>query len=153
MPKAAKKKKHLPRTGRELLVQAKINRSNAVAGGKGANIAASALMTVMVTLDGVPVADLAVNTGDGTSGIVIPAGWTLVDGINVRPGGCNVTITEFDNQGNGLYDIRMVPYVGNSVCAWLSGEYIYAIQLKFTRTIGGRSVVLQGGTLARLTIL
>ena len=54
------KKKKAPRQGRELLVQMQINRSNATAGGSGANIGASALMTVMVTLDGVPVTDLGV---------------------------------------------------------------------------------------------
>ena len=59
-----------------------------------------------------------------------------------------MSITEFLNQGGGLYDIRIVPFIDNPACAWLSGEYVYAIQLEFTRTIGGETVVLQGGTRA-----
>jgi hypothetical protein len=136
----------------ELLVQVQINRSNAIAGGSGANVSASALMSVLVTLNGEPVDDLGTNAGNQTSAISLPAGWTLRDGFNVRPGGCGVSVTEFLNQGGGLYDIRIVPFVGNPACAWLSGEYVYAIQLEFTRTIGGETVVLQGGTLAKLAI-
>jgi hypothetical protein len=60
--------------------------------------------------------------------------------------------TEFLNQGGGLYDIRLVPFVDNPACTWLSGEYVYGIQLEFTRTIGGESVVLQGGTLGKLAV-
>ena len=58
----------------------------------------------------------------------------------MRPGGCGVTVTQFVNQGAGLYDIRIVPFVGNPACAWLSGEYVYAVQLEFTRTIDGDTV-------------
>jgi hypothetical protein len=109
-------------------------------------------MSVLVTLNGEPVDDLGTNAGDQTSVINLPAGWTLRDGFNVRPGGCNVSVTEFLNQGGGLYDIRIVPFVDNPACAWLSGEYVYGIQLEFTRTIGGETAVLQGGTLAKLAI-
>lgn len=137
---------------RELLVQMQINRGNATAGGSGANVPASALMSVLVTLNGEPVADLGANTGNQTSAINLPAGWTLRDGFNVRPGGCGVSVTEFLNQGEGLYDIRIVPFIDNPACAWLSGEYVYAIQLEFTRTIDGKTVVLQGGTLGKLAI-
>jgi hypothetical protein len=135
-----------------LVVQIQINRGNATAGGSGASVPASAVMTVLVTLNGEPVADLGTNTGNQTSAISLPAGWTLQDGFNVRPGGCIASVTEFLNQGDGLYDIRLVPYVDNPACTWLSGEYIYAIQLKFTRTIGGQSVALQGGALGKLAI-
>lgn len=138
---------------RELLVHMQINRGNAHAGASGANVAASAMMSVLVTLDGQPVADLGANVGNQTSAISLPAGWTLRDGFNVRPGGCNVTVTEFLNQGEGLYDIRLVPFVGNTACTWLSGEYVYGIQLEFTRTIDGNNVVLAGGTLGKLTVL
>lgn len=138
---------------RELLVQVQINRGNANAGDSGANVAASAMISVLVTLDGRPVSDLGANAGNQTSAISLPAGWTLRDGFNVRPGGCGVTVTEFLNQGNGLYDIRIVPFVDNPACTWLSGEYVYAIQLEFTRTIDGDNVVLAGGSLAKLTVL
>lgn len=137
---------------RELLVQVQINRSNANAGDKGATVASSAMISVLVTLDGAPVADLGASAGNQTSAISLPSGWTLRDGFNVRPGGCAVTVTEFGNQGGGIYDIRIVPFVGNAACTWLSGEYIYAVQIKIQRSIGGQKVVLQGGALGKLTI-
>ena len=71
--------------GRELFVQMQINRSNAVSGGSGANVAASALISVLVTLDGAPVSDLGANTGGGTSEVSLPTGWSLWGGFNVRP--------------------------------------------------------------------
>jgi hypothetical protein len=137
---------------RELLVQMQINRSNAAAGGSGADVSASALISVLVTLDGGPVADLGASAGNQTSAINLPAGWTLRDGFNVRPGGCGVSVTEFGNQGGGIYDIRIVPFLDNPACTWLSGEYVYAVRLEFTRTIGSETVVLQGGTLGKLAI-
>ena len=144
-------RKHSPEC-RDLRVQMEINRSNATAGGSGANVAASAIMSVLVTLNGEPVDDLGANAGTATSAINLPAGWVLRDGFNVRPGGCAVSVTEFLNQSGGLYDIRIVPFVGNPACTWLSGEYVYAIQLEFSRTIDGESVALKGGTLGKLTI-
>ena len=137
---------------RELLVQALVNRGNADAGDSGANIDASAVISVMITMAGIPVDDLGTTTGNGLAGVVLPAGWTLSDGFNVRPYGCGVTVTEFTNAGSGIYDIRIVPFVNTPTCAWMSGEYLYAVQIKLTRTIGGKKARLQGGTLAKLTI-
>ena len=137
---------------RELLVQMQINRGNATAGGSGANVSASALISVLVTMRGEPVDDLGASVGTQTSPVSLPAGWTLTDGFNVRPGGCGVSVTEFGNQGHGLYYIRVVPFVDNPACAWLSGEYLYAIQLEFPRTIDGETVVLRGGALGKLAI-
>ena len=151
MPKAKKKTKHS--AVRELLVQMQINRSNADAGDSGANVAASAIISVLVTFDGEPVADLGANAGNQTSVTPLPAGWTLRDGFNVRPGGCNVSVTEFLNQGEGIYDIRIVPFVDNPACQWFSGEYIYGIQIKTSRTVAGKPVSLQGSGIAKLTIL
>jgi hypothetical protein len=136
----------------ELLVQMKINRSNAAAGGSGANVAASALISIMVTHDGVPVTDLGATAGNGTGPVTLPAGVALIDGFNVRPGGCISSVTQFVNQGNGIYDIRVVPFLGNAACHWLSGEYVYGIEIHMTRNIGGHPVTLQGGTLAKLSI-
>ncbi len=136
----------------ELLVQMQINRSNATAGDSGANVPASALISVLVTMRGEPVDDLGANVGTQTSAVSLPAGWTLRGGFNVRPGGCDISVTEFINQSDGLYGIRIVPFVGNAACAWLSGEYLYAIQLEFQRTVDGETVVLQGGALGKLII-
>jgi hypothetical protein len=117
--------------------------------GSGANVAASALISVLVTLDGAPVSDLGSNAGDGTSEVSLPTGWSLWGGFNVRPGGSDISVTQFVNDGNGIYDIRIVPFVGNPACVWLSGEYIYAVQIRVTR----KGAVLQGGALGKLTIL
>jgi hypothetical protein len=136
----------------ELLVQMQINRSNATVGGSGATVAASALASLMVTLDGAPVTDLGATVGNGTGVVSLPAGVSWIDGFNVRPGGCGASITQFSNQGNGIYDIRIVPFVGNPACHWLSGEYVFAVVIHITRTIAGSSVTLQGGALAKLII-
>ncbi len=138
---------------KELLVQMQINRGNATAGGSGANVMASAMISVLVTQDGVPVDDLGANVGDQNSAATLHAGWTLVDGFNVRPGGALVTVTEFLNQGGGLYDIRIVPYISNPAAVWLSGEYLFALYIHATRTHQGHTTHLQGAALAKLTIL
>jgi hypothetical protein len=70
---------------RELLVQMQINPGNATAGGSGASVPASAVMSVLVTLNGAPVDDLGASAGNQASVISLPAGWTLRDGFNVRP--------------------------------------------------------------------
>ena len=132
----------------ELLVQMQINRSNAVAGGSGANVGASALISVLVTQNGAPVDNLGSNAGNGTGATSLPAGWNLFSGFNVRPGGCDITVTEFTNEGSGIYDIRVVPFIDNPACTWLSGEYVYAVE---TQVIVGRTM-LQGGALAKLII-
>jgi len=136
----------------ELVVQMQINHGIAAAGDSGANVPASAMISVLVTSKGEPVADLGSSAGNQTSAITLPAGWTLLDGFSVRPFGCGVSVTEFSNLGGGIYGIRIVPFVDNPACAWLSGEYVYAVQLEFARTIGGHAVVLRGGALAKLTI-
>ncbi|MCE1204884.1 MAG: hypothetical protein LWW79_09805 [Holophagaceae bacterium] len=138
---------------KELLVQMQINRGNATAGGSGANVMASAMISVLVTHDGVPVDDLGANVGDQNSAATLPAGWTLVDGFNVRPGGALVTVTEFLNQGGGLYDIRIVPYLDNPAAVWLSGEYLFALSIHTTRAHHGHTTHFQGAALAKLTIL
>ena len=140
-------------TKKELLVQMQINRSNATAGGSGANVFASAMISVLVTQNGVPVTDLGANAGDQNSATTLPTGWTLFDGFSVAPGGSAVTVTEFLNQGSGIYDIRIVPFIDNPACAWLSGEYVYALGIHVTRRKQGRTTVLQGSALAKLTVL
>jgi hypothetical protein len=144
---------HGSSAGGELVVHMQVNRSNATAGDSGANVAASAMISVLVTHDGVPVDDLGASAGTQTSAIALPSGWTLRDGFNVRPGGSLATVTEFSNLGGGLYDIRIVPFVDNPASTWLSGEYVYGVQLEVARTIGGRSVVLRGSALAKLAVL
>ncbi len=137
-------------TTNELLVQMQINTGNAAAGDSGASVDSSALMSVLVTQRGAPVGDLAPlgPIGDQTSSISLPPGWILHDGFSVRAGGCDITVTEFINYGNGLYNIRIVPFVQNPNCAWLSGQYLYAVSINVT----SGNVIRQGSALAKLTI-
>jgi hypothetical protein len=120
-----------PAAAAALVVQTEGNSSNAAAGESAGSISSSALLSVLVTRHavGTPVADLGESVGDGTSEISLPAGWTLITGFNVPPGGCLMTPTQFFNAGNGIYDIRVVPFVANPNCTWLSGDYHYVVQI------------------------
>jgi hypothetical protein len=116
----------------EVVVQTVGNPSNAAAGESGATVDASALLSVQVTriIKGTPVSGLGESTGDGTSEITLPPGWELRSDFNVPPGGCIMSPTEFTNAGKGLYTIRVVPFLGNSDCTWLSGDYHYQILVR-----------------------
>jgi len=110
-------------------VQTLATASNAAAGESGANIGSSALINVLVTdANGNPVTNLGANAGNGNSAITLPTGWTL-NIPTVPPGGCLVTSTQFSNQREGIYSIRVVPFVNNASCRWLSGDYIYRVQV------------------------
>ncbi len=86
-----------------LTVQTEGNASNASAGESGAAISSSALISVVVTNTlGAPVSNLGSFTGDGTSEIELPDGWTLSSGFNVPPGGCLMTPTQFYNGSSPL---------------------------------------------------
>ena len=135
----------------ELLVQAQVNRGNADAGDAGANVQASALISVLVTHEGEPVDDIGASAGDQVSEVALPAEWTF-ETATVAAGGCTASVTQFGNQGDGVYSIRIVPFVGNPACAWLSGDYVYVIKVEATRTVDGHATVLRGGTLAKLSI-
>jgi hypothetical protein len=110
-------------------VQTLATASNAAAGESGANIGSSALIDVLVTdANGNPVTNLGTNVGNGNSAITLPTGWIL-NIPTVPPGGCLVTPTQFSNQRDGVYSIRVVPFVNNASCRWLSGDYIYRVQV------------------------
>lgn len=114
-----------------LTVQTAGNASNAAAGESGASISAAALISVVVTDSlGKPVENLGSDIGDGTSEINLPTGWTLATGFNVPPGACLMTPTQFYNAGDGIYVIRVVPYVHGNGCTWLSGTYHYAVSIE-----------------------
>jgi hypothetical protein len=59
-----------------------------------------------------------------------------------------MTPTDFTNFGNGIYDIRVVPFVDNPDCTWLPGEYHYVVQIKVTVD----TATLQGSGLGVLRI-
>ncbi|HLE87812.1 MAG TPA: hypothetical protein VI727_09140 [Candidatus Brocadiaceae bacterium] len=114
-----------------LTIQTDGNASNASAGESGATISSSALISVVVTNSlGAAVSNLGSSTGDGTSEIALPNGWTLSTGFNVPPGACLMTPTEFNNDGGGIYTIRVVPFVSNESCTWLEGKYHYVVSIE-----------------------
>lgn len=134
----------MPAQAVPVTVQTEATASNAAAGESGATIAASALIDVVVTgADGKPVSNLGANVGTGTSTITLPSGWTLRT-PTVPPGGCGLSPTQFVNQGNGLYAIRVVPPVSNPSCRWLIGDYLYNVQVS--------TPVQDGSVLGKLTI-
>lgn len=123
-------------------VQTLASASNASRGEAGARIPVSALINVLVTSrNGNPVSNLGANAGNGNSAIGLPTGWTL-DIVTVPPGGCLVTPTQFSNQRDGTYSIRVVPFVNNARCRWLSGDYIYRIRIDTPATDGSALGVL-----------
>jgi hypothetical protein len=125
-------------------VQTETNPSNAAAGESGASIGVSALISVLVIKpNGGGVSNLGDSIGDGTSGITLPTGWTLTTGFNVAPGGCLMSPTQFTNGGGGIYTIRVVPFLDNPSCQWLSGEYHYVVRVNValdTTTFRGRGL-------------
>lgn len=127
-----------------LTVQTEANASNASAGEAGADIGSSALISVVVNnaATGAPVSNLGATVGDGISEITLPAGWTLFSNLNVPPGGCLLTPTQFYNWGNGSYNIRVVPFLGNPACSWSTGNYHYVVGIQ---TGAGRGVVKGSG--------
>ncbi|MGH8575702.1 MAG: hypothetical protein ACREXX_18995 [Gammaproteobacteria bacterium] len=100
-------------------------------GNAGLAVAGNALpakLSVVVTKsDGRPA------TGFAPSGNnVLPAGWGLVSGFNVPPGGCAVTPLAFTNVGAGIYTIDVVPG-----CPWVAGEHHYMVSLSKRGRRGG----------------
>jgi hypothetical protein len=121
----------LPASAAPLAVESKGNASNAQPGEFGANIASSALITVLVNdpATGLPVVGLGANVGNGTAAIALPAGWSLFTNAAVPPGGALMTPTQFYNWGNGVYSIRVVPFTGNPAAKWLAGDYHYVVRV------------------------
>lgn len=133
-----------------LTVQTDANASNAVVGDFGANIGASALISVLVTdATGNPKSNLGASVGNGTTAINLPTGWSLSTQFNVVPGACLMSPTQFTNVGTGIYTIRVVPFLNNASCTWLSGDYHYVVKVE---NKPNSSVILRGSGLGELTI-
>lgn len=119
----------------------------ASAGDSGVSIAASAILTVVVTdhKSGKTVTNLGASVGDGTTLIALPAGWSIWANV-VPPGGCLMQPTEFNNWGNGVYTVRVVQSIPG--CVWLIGQYHFAPQLNVV--VGPKTFT--GSGLGHLTI-
>jgi hypothetical protein len=121
----------------ELKVQSGVNHGAAVDGASG--IGAPVLIHVVVTAGGQPVINLGDTVGDGTAEINIPTPWTLRT-VSTPSGGCILAPTQFVNGGKGLYTIVVVPPLSNPTgCAWVAGDYVYAVQID-KRKLGGTAL-------------
>lgn len=131
----------------ELKVETKGHRLFADAGESGGEFDASASVTVVVTLNGVPVTNLGDSIGLNSAGIVLPPAWSFVSTVSGPPGvgtACAFSPTQFTNHGQGVYGIRVAPLLTGPDCHWALGDYHYAVRIK--------SGVKQGSALGVLTI-
>jgi hypothetical protein len=132
----------------ELKVETKGHRLFADAGDSGGAFDAAAFITVVVTLNGVPVTNLGDAVPPNAAGIVLPPAWSILSSVPGPVGdvgrACAFSPTAFTNYGQGVYGIRVAPLLTNMDCHWALGDYHYAVRIK--------SGVKQGSALGVLTI-
>ena len=123
-------------------VDTEVNSGSASPGNTG-----WALMSVLVTKSRTqrPVSNVAASVARNDNGITMPAR-VVFETVTVPPGGCTSTPTQFSNSGDGVYNIRFVPFVNNASCEWLAGDYIYEV------TIKGAAGAVLGKGLARFSL-
>ncbi len=123
-------------------VDTEVNALNANPGNKG-----DVLMTVLVTKSRTqrPISNVAASVARNNTGITLPARVEL-SSLTVAAGGCAATPIQFSNSGNGVYSIRLVPFVNNASCEWIAGDYVYMVTIKGS----GGAVLGQG--LAKLSL-
>jgi hypothetical protein len=143
-----------PADAAALKVETKGHRFFADVGESGGDFSASAMLTVLVTLNGVPQSNLGTSIPLNPAGIALPNGWRLLSGFTAPPGplgiGCIVTPTAFTNHGGGIYAIRVAPYLDDPVCRWGLGDYHYVVEITARRP--RTPILLRGSGLGVLTI-
>jgi len=131
----------------EVKVETTGHRLFADAGDSGSGFATAALITVLVTAAGRPVADLGASIPPSPTQITLPPGWQLRTVLG-PPGpvgtGCTMSPISFTNAGAGVYTIRVVPFLSAPECHWGLGDYHY--------TVGLSNAKVQGVGLGVLTI-
>ena len=117
-------------------------------GESGGDFTASAMLSVLVTRDGVPVTNLGASIPLNENGVTLPPAWKLTSSFTAPPGplgiGCILSPTDFTNRGDGIYTIRVAPYLNDPVCRWGLGDYHYVISI--------RAPFARGSSLGVLTI-
>lgn len=106
-------------------LQTEGNAGLAVAG----NLLPAKLSVVVTKSDGRPATGFAANGHN-----VLPAGWSLVSGFNVPPGGCGMVPVAFTNVGAGIYTIDVLP---TGCPFWVAGEHHYMVSLSKNGRRGG----------------
>ena len=134
--------------GRAYAVETRAHRLFADAGESGPTFDVSAMISVLVTRDGLAVTDLGASVPMSGGAIALPPAFTLRTSFVAPPGpvgiGCTLDPTAFTNHGNGIYTIRVVPLIDSAVCRWGLGDYHYVVSV----ARGG----LRGSGLGVLTI-
>jgi hypothetical protein len=119
--------------GRAYSVETRAHRFFADAGESGPTFDVSAMISVLVTRDGAPVADLGASIPMSGGAITLPPAFTLRPSFVAPPGpvgiGCLLDATAFTNVGNGIYTIRVVPLIDSPVCRWGLGDYHYVVSV------------------------
>jgi hypothetical protein len=122
-----------PGAGQVFSIETRAHRFFADAGESGPAFDVSAMISVLVTRDGRPVTDLGASVPMSGGAIALPPEWTLQSSFVAPPGplgiGCVFDATQFQNAGNGLYTIRVVPSLGSPLCRWGLGDYHYRVSL------------------------
>ena len=131
---------------RELKIETKGHRYFADVGESGGDFQASAMISVLVTRDGVPVSTLGASIPLNPAGITLPPAWTLITSFTAPPGplglGCILSPTDFTNRGDGIYTIRVAPYLSDPVCQWGLGDYHYVVSVRNPHSRGSGLGVL-----------
>jgi hypothetical protein len=89
----------------------------------------AAIVLQALNKSGVGVTSLGATTGNETSIISLPAGWTL-ETIFVPPGGCLLQPTKLTNGGGGHYIISLISSATKGTCPWLAGEYLFHLRIQ-----------------------
>jgi hypothetical protein len=90
----------------------------------------AAIIHVLVTnpVDGAPIANLGTSVGDWGSIIALPTGWTLQPLSG--PYFCGqFSPMKFENLGNGVYRIYVLPQNSLFCQGWLPGDYVYRVEI------------------------
>lgn len=107
-------------------VQSAVNNGNAAPGNTGWILVSFHVSSARTQQ---PKAALASSVGTGAGAITMPSN-IVFDDVTVPPGGCALTPTQFSNAGSGVYNLRLVPFTGNTSCKWNAGEYVHEIHIK-----------------------
>lgn len=111
----------------EILTQTVADAFEAQDGESGTNTSARARITVVMTNKGKVVDQQGNTTGNGTTEIGLPSGWTLTV-YGFPTAGCEFVPVKFTNEGAGVYTIEVLPPPDTPACVWHSGQYTYVVQ-------------------------
>jgi len=111
----------------EITVQTVADVFEAADGEAGTNTSASARITVVMTTKGRAVNEQGSTTGNGTTEIALPNGWSITV-YSFPTAGCEFVPVKFTNEGEGVYTIEVLPPPDTPACQWRTGQYTYVVR-------------------------